>query len=514
MEKSTPHRSSGYISQERNSNFSENTNKDSNLKDHSHFSTGNNTVEVTNVSNEKRNKNQTESSSDRSKGNLYAALNYAQTLKDIIFEDKLTYITQNLLNENCPREYVTNVNDVIKILNYLLSYKIRNTCELEAKEARIEYKNDSKTPEEFQRYCSTPFLKVNEPVPNASSQDPDIDDVNKRMNSQLETLNTNKYHAVNPKTNNTQRVNLKTDSNISESETYAGIRKIPVDRILQSKPFYSRFKGKKVERNSRNNKAKSIAEDSRNNMVYDSSVSFTEEEFPQDHERGIQSQTKLHSNILKSKLNTSNIFGARSDLNQDKRQNRTPLEMLRKTNVEENKTRIQHSDQNPEEKKILSDKENIEENKQNDSWENSEAKNTQNKHNLQIHDVNSNQRGKQKPTIISSEIVDVLYKSRRPHKNQFLSYESDSNRQDKIEKAGEFKNSTFLKTVELNTNLEEKTQNQEDLSKGDTFGSKNNPKPLEAWTPQVVLDGNDYHLVFEGTLLKYAQFKIIFNSSH
>lgn len=520
IDKSTPQRSSGYssdIRQESNSKSSENLSRDVNLNDDSRFSSRNKTMEVLSFSSEKenrsrmQNKSQDESRSlgENRSGNLYTALNYAQTLKDFIFEDKLTIITQNLLNENCPREYVRYVNETIENLNHLISYQITSLDETEVKRPRIESKNDSRITEDFQRNCSTPLFGPNERMLNASTQVSGNEVVERISN--VESEMRNEKHEVYPKMISPQIPNPETNGDISESETYAGIPKISVDRIFQSKTYHSRYKERKMERNLKSNALKLSANDCRDNLSYDSSVSLTEEEIQKNYEEKAN-KARSNSNIPQFRTNTSKVFGGRTDSQSDPlRQNRTPLEVMRKTCFEENRKRIENSNTtlnsnnanlislDRENRKTPNDKENLEANKLPGSLETFQTKEAQSLQHLKVDD----QRGKQKPTIVNSEIG-ALQRSKRPHKNQFLTFESDDNRQEQREQDEGFKNSTFLKNTETFQDQEKIASEDREISGNDSFGSEKNPKLLEFWTPHVTFDGKNYHLVFEGILLKYV----------
>ncbi|XP_033219056.1 uncharacterized protein LOC117174251 isoform X2 [Belonocnema kinseyi] len=517
IDKSTPQRSSGYSSDirpESNSKSSENLSRDVNLKDASHLSSRNKTMEVSSFSSEKENRSRMENKSqDESRhlgenrsGNLYTALNYAQTLKDYIFEDKLTIITQNLLNENCPREYVRYVNETIENLNHLISYKMTNLDETEVKRPRVEAKNDSRIAEDFQRNCSTPLFACNERMLNASTQ-VSANEVVQRI-SNVETEKRNEKHETYPKMISPQNLNPVTSGDISESETYAGIPKISMDRIFQSKNYHSRYKERKIERNLKSNALKLSANDCRDNLSYDSSVSLTEEEIQKNYEEK-SNKARLNSNIPQFGTNTSKVFGGRTDLQLDPlRQNRIPLEVMRKTCFEENRKRIENSNTTAnfnnanltsldrENRKTPNDKENLEANKQPGSLETFQMKEAQSSQHLKVDD----QRGKLKATIVNSE-VSALQRSKRPHKNQFLTFESDDSRPEQREKDEAFKNSTFLKGAETFQDPEKIASEDREISGNDYFGSENNPKLLEFWTPHVTFDGKNYHLIFEGILL-------------
>ena len=520
IDKSIPQRSSGYsseIQQEKNSKSSENFSRDVTLKSHSHFPTSNKTIEVLSFCNKKENRSRNENRSqdenrsvdETRSGNLYTALNYAQTLRDFIFEDKLKIIHQNLLNENCPREYTRYVKETIENLNYLTSCKIINMDESEAKRPKLESKNDSRIIEDFQRNCSTSLFNSEERMLNASMQVPD-NEVEKISNFQRVKQRDKKYeknlNMISPQILKSQISSLKTNDDISESETY-GIPKISADRIFQSKLFHSRYRERKLERNSKSNKTHMKAEDCRNNLGYDSSVSLTEEEIQKNLEGGKADKSRSNSNIAQFRMNASKGFVGRSDSNPDhKKQNRSPLEVTRKTYFEENRKRIENSNtpnskntnfisSDSEKRKTLSDKENMESNMQPVYSEASQIKKTQC---LQHLEVNNDSREKQKST-------------KRPPKNQFLDFESDDNRHEQIEKDERIKNATFSKRSETFQDSEKTTSENQEILGNDSFGSEKNPKLLESWTPLLTFDGKDYHLVFEGILLKYVNFIIIFN---
>lgn len=553
MEKSTPQRSSGYSSDlqhEKEVKIQENLENNKNTNNQSARNNCTVNSEQFNDNNDKEDKNlhenrsQFDVSSDRScSGNLYTALNYAFTLKDIIFEDKLTTITQNLLHEKCPKEYVQCVNRTIEYLNYILSFKISQLDE-NIKKPMIELKCNSPL-DVTERKCSTPLSStqnlemevIPQVVENKKNTKKSSNEINEKLMRQIisekilernpneinERVNEGK-HEINEKMiekklnsmDNCERnlviikkqVKYQEDSDASESEIYAGVPKVS-EKILQSK-----IDQKRHRRNDENGitRARNISREYKNNLPYDSCVSLFEEEIhknPND-ERNLALDFR-NIKTKESRLDSNNdefLNERRVDLH---RENRVPLEMLRNDKIS---TKIPVFSQIPntasnERRKSMVNKENMEANNQNkfkeifphkemhdDQNEVSEVQQKEKK-NLSSNDINN--PGHQKPRIINSEKVNF---ENFKNPNQFLVTESKK-REEKREKE---ERSNNVKTTQFIQNTENKHSENIAKNVNNSFGSEENPKFLKNWNPLVKSDGKNHQLVFEGTLLKSVKF--------
>ncbi|XP_051164173.1 MATH and LRR domain-containing protein PFE0570w-like isoform X2 [Leptopilina boulardi] len=479
MEKSTPQRSSGYSSDFQHEKDTKIINNDIKIKKIQSIQINND--ENSQQFNEKENKslhesrNQFDISADRSySGNLYTALNYALTLKDIIFGDKLTIITQNLLHEKCPKEYVQRVSKTIDYLNNILSVKIGELDEIELKKL-INQPLEGK--------CSTSFsLSTINAV--ESNEKNNSNEINKKLMRQIITDKIEQRNSENEindnlinKNDNEKSINLKIDKTCeaketdSESEIYAGVPKIS-EKILKSKIYHKRY-----SRHDSNGKirTRNKSQELKKDLINDSSVSIIDDEIykiPSDNERILRIDSQ--NSKLKEPTTKKDDF-----INEKK------INLLRENRCINDDNKISVSSklptmQNNENRKLtIINKENINDNNEfKNSFQRKEINVVQ--QNLPVNDLNKEQL-QQKPRIINTEKGNFYN-----FKNQF------SNSEQKIEQSSKTTNS------KIDQNLEEKI---EENSNQVSFGSQENPKLLKNWNPLVTIVGKKCHFTFEGTLL-------------
>lgn len=476
MEKSTPQRSSGYSSdfphERETTKIADKVRKNQSM--------GNNFTVTAEQFSEKENmnlhesRNQTNMTIDTScSGKLYTALNYALSLKDIIFENKLTFITQNLLHEKCPKEYVQCVSRTIRDLNNILSVKIgdqdENTLKkfmdnLHTKDSETFAPSSCLAQDDDYTSQIDECEKISEKITKNNSND-----INEKLmrqiitnkiaheNEGLVSKNINDKLEKNAKTNNPE-----TDS---ESEIYAGVPKIS-EKILESKIYHKRQR--RMDSNGKS-RARNINKESKNELLYDSSVSILEDEFQKniisDNERIV---ARSDSKNLKTIQNHSKS-------NADEFIKERRADPLRENHVIDNN---KNSSKIPIPSKLTN------------AINNDHKKSTVNKENIENDNdifqrkvINDYPDAMQKPIITNTEIVN-FHNFKKPQHST-----SEQNQQ-------------VLKQSQVREKQEEKIVEIPKNSSQDTFGSEENPKILTNWIPLVTFIDNKCQLVFEGTLLK------------
>ncbi|XP_051156312.1 uncharacterized protein LOC127278576 [Leptopilina boulardi] len=159
MEKSTPQQSSSYNSDfqhERNKKIVENHRNNIKMKKNQSIQINRDSQQFSEKENKNlhENQNQFNVTDNRShSGNLYTALNYALKLKDFIFPEKLTIITQNLLHEKVSKKYVQRVSKTIEYLNNI-SIKID-----ELDESKLKYDQPSNLKRKFDKNSESKEMK-------------------------------------------------------------------------------------------------------------------------------------------------------------------------------------------------------------------------------------------------------------------------------------------------------------------------------------------------------------------
>ncbi|XP_043480691.1 TNF receptor-associated factor family protein DDB_G0272098-like isoform X2 [Leptopilina heterotoma] len=488
MEKSTPQRSSGY-----SSDFPHERETTKTIdKARKNQSMGNNFTVITEEFSEKENRsphesrNQTNMTMDTScSGKLYTALHYALSLKDIIFENKLTFITQNLLHEKCPKEYVQCVSRTIRDLNNILSVKIGDQDENTLKKFMDNLRtkdSENFTPASSLAQDDDYTSRIDECEANSEKLTKNnSNDINEKLMRQIITdkivqendteglsKNKNKEYALNSNIEKNLNLNFnaktKTQETDSESEIYAGVPKIS-EKILQSKIYHKRQR--RIDTNGKS-RIRSTNKESKNDLHYDSSVSILEDEFHKnttDNERIV----RVDSKNLKTTGNHSKV----DDFIKERR-----ADPLRENHVIDNNKSSSKiplfsklPNTNNDNKKLIVNKENIEDD--NDTFQRREdySDSTQRK-----------EIQNQKPIITNTENVN------------FHNFKKPQN--PTIEQ-----NPHVLKQSQVRQNQEEKIGEIGKNSSQDTFGSVENPKILTNWIPLVTFVGNKCQLVFEGTLL-------------
>ncbi|XP_051155760.1 uncharacterized protein MAL13P1.304-like [Leptopilina boulardi] len=233
MEKSTPQQSSDYncdFQHERNKKIVENHRNNINMKKNQSIQINRDSQQFSEKENKNlhENQNQFNVTDNRSySGNLYTALNYALELKDTIFQDKLTIITQNLLHDKCPKQYVQCVSKTIEYLNNIISVKID-----ELDESKLKYDQPSNSKRKVDSNEKNDSNEINKNLMRQIT----IDKIEQRNSENKINENLMKKSKI----NNEKPINLKFDKNSennemketnSECEIYAGVHSSVNDEI-------------------------------------------------------------------------------------------------------------------------------------------------------------------------------------------------------------------------------------------------------------------------------------------
>lgn len=162
-------------------------------------------------------------------------------LKDILQEDKLNIIMNNLADRNCSPKYISKIIEMFDCLDYVVSYRTESECN-----------NDSVVSASCEAYDS-------EAIPQQQNLMCDDNvNTNKLENKWTELKNYGHstdlgYGSIrNDATQLSNPVNVKSkhdmDSDKSESETYAGVPKISVERVLKAREMSRKMYKRRVRK--------------------------------------------------------------------------------------------------------------------------------------------------------------------------------------------------------------------------------------------------------------------------
>ncbi|CAL1681987.1 unnamed protein product [Lasius platythorax] len=153
-------------------------------------------------------------------------------LKDIIYEDKLNIIINNLMDRNCSPKYIKKIIEMFDCLDYVVSYEPKSECNCDSVvSASPGTSSKLETIPQPNLVCSDNCINTNKSMNEITEQRKNY------MHSDL------RYGSIKIDPNSTRLsnpINLKpehddNDSDKSESEIYAGIPKISIERILQAR---------------------------------------------------------------------------------------------------------------------------------------------------------------------------------------------------------------------------------------------------------------------------------------
>ncbi|XP_071654087.1 uncharacterized protein [Temnothorax longispinosus] len=162
-------------------------------------------------------------------------------LKDILQEDKLNIIINNLADRNCSPKYIDKIIEMFDCLDYVVSYKTGSECN---NDSLVSASHETCNPETVQS------LVYEDSHANS----------NKLENKQTELKNCwystdLGYGSIRNDSNAVQLsnpVNIKPkhdkDSDKSESETYAGVPKVSIERVLKARESPRKIHKRKVRK--------------------------------------------------------------------------------------------------------------------------------------------------------------------------------------------------------------------------------------------------------------------------
>lgn len=143
-------------------------------------------------------------------------------LKDVICEDKLNIIINNLMDKNCSPDYIQKIIEMFDCLDYVVSYRTKSEC------------NDS----DVSFINSASFKSETIPQQSLVSNKP-------RNEVRCGTRLLNPIN-IKPKHNKTNY------SDESESEIYAGVPKISIERVLHARKASRKISKPKVKKKPTN----------------------------------------------------------------------------------------------------------------------------------------------------------------------------------------------------------------------------------------------------------------------
>lgn len=209
-------------------------------------------------------------------------------LKDILQEDKLNIIINNLADRNCSPKYIDKIIEMFDCLDYVVSYKTGSECN-----------NDSVVSASYECDSETVPLQQNLMCNDNRAN------INKLESEQTELKNYGHsdlgYGSIRNDTQLSKPINVKSkhdkDSDKSESETYAGVPKISIERVLKAREMARKMYKRRVRKKTVHPDAlkhtpnlsynaeevesipvSSVANTKKNSISDESCISITEEE--------------------------------------------------------------------------------------------------------------------------------------------------------------------------------------------------------------------------------------------
>lgn len=242
-------------------------------------------------------------------------------LKDILQEDKLNIIINNLADRNCSPQYVDKILEMFDCLDYAMSYKTGSDCT-----------NNSIVPVSYETYDS-------ETAPLQQNLMYDSNHANAKLENKWTELK-NYGHSTdlgygsirNDATQLSNPVNVKSkhdnDSENSENETYAGVPKISMERVLKAREMSRKICKRKarkktvypdVSKHTSNlpyntneiesiHVTNSVANSKKNLISDDSCISITEDE--------VTSDTREYCKIINTQK-PQEIFSSRREMHKN-----------------------------------------------------------------------------------------------------------------------------------------------------------------------------------------------------
>lgn len=180
----------------------------------------------------------------KSEKNPLCSSRKANKLKDILQEDKLNIIINNLADRNCSPKYIDKIIEMFECLDYVVSYRTESECNNDSIVFASRETSKSETiPMQQNLICDDNCTNTNKP-----------EDKITKLKSYGHSTDLG-YGSIKNDSNAIQLsnpVNIKPkddkDSDKSESETYAGVPKISIERVLKSRETSRRMYKRKVRK--------------------------------------------------------------------------------------------------------------------------------------------------------------------------------------------------------------------------------------------------------------------------
>ncbi|CAD1474461.1 unnamed protein product, partial [Heterotrigona itama] len=166
-------------------------------------------------------------------GDVNLNCSYTKTASNSL-KDKLNVIVNNLTDKNCPQEYISKIIEIFDCLNYVVSYRTikEDGSNIEDSKSKTdEYMVEgqhNKINEKSQDYVESESISL-------------LNSIGNRAIDYSESLQRKRTFTEMSK-------NDDISTSDSESEVYAGVRKIPIERIIQQKETLLRPCKRKMQR--------------------------------------------------------------------------------------------------------------------------------------------------------------------------------------------------------------------------------------------------------------------------
>ncbi|XP_025155616.1 uncharacterized protein LOC105186730 isoform X2 [Harpegnathos saltator] len=173
---------------------------------------------------------------------LFSPVKKTNKLKDILQEDKLNIIINNLADRNCSPKYIDKIIEMFDCLDYVMSY--RTETERSYNESYEIPKSEAIPLQQILVCNKGNCMNDNELEKRAElkSHSTDLGYGSIKNNTYPSQLNLNMKDSVEAEYDKHE------DSDQSESEIYAGIPKISIERVLQAKKASRKLPKRKVRK--------------------------------------------------------------------------------------------------------------------------------------------------------------------------------------------------------------------------------------------------------------------------
>ncbi|XP_012540845.1 uncharacterized protein LOC105839226 [Monomorium pharaonis] len=176
-------------------------------------------------------------------------------LKDILQEDKLNIIINNLADKNCSPKYIEKIIEMFDCLDYVVSYRTESECNNDSMISMNHETSKSETvPVQQNIMCDASRANINKLENNLTEPKSEIQRNNVDVYGHSADLGygslRNDSHAnqLSNQVNVNKPMENDKNSDLSESETYAGVPKISIERVLKTIDLSRRIHRRKVKK--------------------------------------------------------------------------------------------------------------------------------------------------------------------------------------------------------------------------------------------------------------------------